>query len=245
LRSSVHELDLETDASNVALVLRPPVNLTGTLTGAANATVYLHSPDYLLGRSDVTAAVSQDGTFQFNRLQPDQYKLSVRPAPDDAYLRSVELDGTAVTERVADNRRDDDATAPAFAVPLDLRKISGSVALKIVLARGARLSGSVEGAAGRMTDGRTLVGLTLDGKKLWAGSLDAGVESDGQYVIHGVPPGKYRIFARHPVESGGYNDAQGFQRMLGNAELIELHEGDQVVKDLKVVKDDGDGKKDP
>jgi hypothetical protein len=33
--------------------------------------------------------------------------------------------------------------------------------------------------------------------------------------------------------------------MLGNAELIELHEGDQVVKDLKVVKDDGDGKKDP
>jgi hypothetical protein len=244
LQSASMDLDLFSDAVNIGLVLKPPANLTGTVTGAAHASVILKSPNEFDGRPSLTAPESQDGSFGFDRVQPDRYLLTVRPVPEGSYIRSVELNGATVTERNGDYEMARDLAAPSFFVPLDLGKVMGSAELKIVVGTGARISGTVEGKSGLLTDGFGFVELMPAGNKSFSNDdLRSQIDRNGGYVIHGIPPGRYRVLATHPSESNFDDDKAGFEKMLAQGEIIEFHEGEAVTKKLTVATEAGDGKK--
>ena len=78
-----------------------------------------------------------------------------------------------------------------------------------------------------------------DGKD-WAPRHRHGQEtsSDGAFTIQSLPPGKYRIFATvygiTPFPPGGDN-TQRFRELAAAADVIEIHEGDKLVRNAKVV----------
>jgi hypothetical protein len=239
LRSAWQEVHLDADVANVSLVLVPPITLTGTLAGAANAAVRLESPR-VFHEVEVAARVSPDGTFRFDHLQPDHYLLCVRPIPEDGYIRSVEFDGDRVADRSVDTRIPHNPAGPDFLVPLDLSKLTGADELKIVIAKGARLSGTVEGKSGPVTDNLGRVTLVPeDNHSLdFDRNLYAEVDSQGGYVFDGVPPGRYHLAARHLLDSDG-DDSEAWRKLVESSEIIELREGERVTKDLKVAGGDG------
>jgi hypothetical protein len=63
------------------------------------------------------------------------------------------------------------------------------------------------------------------------------VTPDGKYTIHGISPGKYRLFA---VEESQYEpDGSGVpEAMAAKAPGIEIVEGSRVTKDLKITKEE-------
>jgi hypothetical protein len=239
-RSAELDFYLDNDTSNVSLSMARPFSLTGKLTGGPHAIVHLEAGGWGNSRK-FSAPVAPDGTFHFDQLQPDRYTLTLSAAPEDGYIRLVELDGAAIEAREAEHSNRDEATTPAFGIPLDFIKASGSASLKVVVAPGARISGTVQGKSGVLADGLATVELLAEGQRsVW---LITQPGKDGAYVFHAIPPGKYRIFAEHRMESEGADT--DFRKLADSAEEIELHEGDRMTKDLTVIEGTGDAKKQP
>jgi 5-hydroxyisourate hydrolase-like protein (transthyretin family) len=237
LRSPTLELEIHEDTANIALMLTVPIRLSGTVSGAPGAGVRLGPPREIDDSFAFSAPVSADGAFEFARVQPDRYRLTVKPVPEDSYIKSVELNGGAVTERTTATVYPRNAAAPSQAVPLDLSAVAGDAKLKIVIAKGARLSGTVERGTEKVTDGLGFVQLFHEHAKPGSeGELWADVETDGSYVVRGIPPGRYHVLATHTLEQSG--DDSAFPKMVADSEVIEFHEGERVTKDLKVASAD-------
>jgi len=238
VRSPTVELEIHEDVANVALMLAAPFRLSGTVSGAPGAGVRLGPPREIGDADPITAPISADGTFEFARVQPDRYRLTVKPVPEDGYIKSVELNGAAVTERTTATVYPRDAAAPSQAVPLDLSVVAGDAKLKIVIAKGARLSGTVERGTEKVTDGMGFVRLIHENAKPGSeAELWADVETDGSYVVRGIPPGRYHVLATHTLEESG--DANVYPKMVADSEVMEFHEGDRVTKDLQVARANG------
>ena len=229
-------------AANIALTLTAPFRLSGTVTGAHGAGVRLGPPMEIGDLLAITAPISADGAFEFARVQPDRYRLTVKPVPEDSYVKSVELNGATLTDRTTATVYPRDAAAPSQAVPLDLSSAAGDAKLKIVIAKGARLSGSVERGSEKVTDGLGFVQLVREHAEPGSdGELWADVETDGSYVVRGIPPGRYHVLATHTLEQSG--DDNAFPKMVADSEVVEFHEGERVTKDLKVAS--ANGRKNP
>jgi hypothetical protein len=216
LQSAPVRLEL-TDAavSNVMLALKPPAAISGTLEMEAGAGEAAAHSVRLEPADDLQAAagdrhsgvVTRDGTFTIRGVTPNRYRLLVRPLAEDAYVKTVRLDGVV---------------AP-FAI-LDLRDgLSGSELKIAVGADGARISGSVTNAPGRPATALLVPESAETRVEAWRYSP---IAPNGSYGFRGLPPGKYRLLVvlngEKPVEA------------VANAERIELKTGDQLKKDLKV-----------
>jgi len=71
----------------------------------------------------------------------------------------------------------------------------------------------------------------------------AKTAEDGTYRFQGIRPGKYRLLAFDPFLLADAPDSQeAIKKLAAAAEEIEIKEGDRKVKDLKLVKEDGDAK---
>ena len=228
LQSAVVELDLkDKGVPHLVLALRPAATFSGTLemeAGAGEAAGHRVRVEPLTGSfnfgqgfmGDVhSGAVNREGGFEIAGVFPERYRVAVRPLPEDGYVKTVRLDGTVVPGGI-----------------LDLRNAGGSKLTVTVGNRAARISGAVEGKSGRVIHGTGRVLLVPEGAEtmdeLWH---DATIASDGTYSFSHIPPGKYKLFA---VELFG---GSPIGERLAGAEIIEIKEGDRIVRDLRV--DDG------
>ena len=226
LQSAVAELNLTgTAVSGLMLALKQPSTLTGSLemeTGAGDILGHTVRLEPLTGASNFGqafmgdvhyGAVNRDGSFAIGSVTPERYRVTVRPLPEDGYVKSVRFDGTPVANAV-----------------VDLRNGANGSSLKILVSnRGARISGAVEGKSGRIADGLGFVLLLSPGSEerseLWRA---AAIEPDGAYRFRGIAPGRYRLFVMgHPGEAS-------LSDLIARAQTIEVKEGDRIAKDLTV-----------
>ncbi len=265
LSSALIEVGLEADlAAGIELALRPLFTLTGIVelaTGGppgVKAVLRLrYMPD---GETDIregrSVAVDAYGKFELSGLEPRRYGISLLPLAEDSYVRSVRLDGHEIEERAPDISANLGGEDVRLEPVLDLRQSVGSPKLRIVVDRGgASLSGMVEGKAGPVTNGFGVVVLAPAGAKSWEDVISAKIAKDGTYVIHGIPPGKYRLLADDLLGGSASDsdssappppppppDDDAFQTQLARAAVIELHAGDRLTKNLK-TSETGDDKK--
>ncbi|MBZ5674288.1 MAG: carboxypeptidase-like regulatory domain-containing protein [Acidobacteriia bacterium] len=185
------------DINNVSLRLQPPLSLSGVLT------VDSTQPNVRLGSLRLTftpsepgpggqgrngqAQLADDGTFQAT-LAADAYLIEAGGMPDGYYLKSVKLAG----------REMPDAT-------LDLNYGGGQV--QVVLAPTAGdITGTVQNSHGdpaasvQVTAVPTSGSLRKDMNKL------VTTDAMGNFTLHGLPPGEYKIFAWEEVETNAWMD---------------------------------------
>jgi len=81
--------------------------------------------------------------------------------------------------------------------------------------------------------------LLSEAAKLTDAVDDKGVkmlESGEKFSYAGLHPGKYRIMAVEPGQfMGGLQAPEALKALLAHAEEIEIHEGDRIAKDLKII----------
>jgi hypothetical protein len=237
LASRTVESQLEnTEIANMELALVPGVELTGTLrmegeaVGAAapKRTVKL---DPALGYFQVNLGmtggeVDRDGAFRIANIVPGKYRVKVEPLPENAYVKTLEIDGAAVTKGMA-----------------DLSKVARGASAKLVIgSNGAQISGRVLDANGeRMLTNVVMIFLARDVEDIpQVGNGTAQATPDGKYTVKAVVPGKYRLFALNAFEISGAASASGdvidmMKKLFERGEEIEFKEGDRITKDLKVI----------
>jgi hypothetical protein len=234
LASRTMEWQLEnTEIANVDLVLVPGVELSGSLrmegeaVGAAGAkrTVKLEPAlGYFLANLGMTGGeVDRDGAFRIANIVPGKYRVKVEPLAENAYVKTLEIDGAAVTNGMA-----------------DLSKVARGASAKLTIgSNGAQISGRVLDANGeRMQTNVVMIFLARDAEDIpLVGNGTAQATPDGKYTIKAVVPGKYRLFALDvfQISGGNNNDADIFKKIFERGEEIEFKEGDRITKDLRVI----------
>jgi hypothetical protein len=216
------------DVTNIPLVLGTGGELTGSLKVAGGAptatpgaryrvTLTLTDLPYYGSLPPAPAEVDRDGAFHLVGVLPGNYRLSVAPLPEDAYL-SVTLDGVS-----------------AGGGWLDLTRGSRGAQLKITVGRnGGRISGKVLDKDGAPLLRRVAIFLGDDAKELTDRALTYA--TDGSYSFKAISPGKHRLLAFDTLQlTGSVYDLAFVQALFALGEEVEIKEGDRLTKDLKPV----------
>jgi protocatechuate 3,4-dioxygenase beta subunit len=224
-----------TEIANVELVLSPGLDLVGTVKMEGEAVGALGPKrkvklepalGYSFANLTMTGGeVDPDGAFRIGNIVPGKYRVKVESLAENAYIKTLEIEGAAVTNGMA-----------------DLSKVARGASAKVVLgSNGAQISGRVLDANGeRMPTSVVMIFLARDADDIsMVGNGTAQSTPDGKYTIKAVVPGKYRLFALNAFEISGAAGVDGgldmFKKMLERGEEIEFKEGDRIAKDLKVI----------
>jgi hypothetical protein len=221
LQSEALEFKLEADITNLQLTLLPGGEITGTLEfpgGGAPAekrTIRLQK-DVQFGRQPV-AEVDKENFFRIADVLPERYRVKIEPLPEDAYVKTVQLDGGVVADGV-----------------LDFSRGARDAKLKVTIGRnGGRVSGGVVEQDGQRVNSPAAMVYLLQDPDNARQEQTARVTAEGKYSFKAICPGKYRLFAIDPVRSGRSPNA--LREAFNKAEEIEIREGDRVARDVKVT----------
>ena len=201
------------DVGNVSVRLQPPLALSGIVT------VDSTQPNVRMGSLRLTftptetgqgrngpaqnAQISDDGTFQAT-LAADAYIVEGGGLPDGYYLKSVKLAG----------REMPDAT-------LDLNYGGGQV--EVVLAPTAGdVTGVVQNSHGDAATSVQVTAVPVTGSLRRDMNKLVTTDANGNFTLHGLPPGEYKIFAWEEVETNAWMDRdyrQPFDNLSASAKV--------------------------
>jgi Carboxypeptidase regulatory-like domain len=233
LQSQVMEVSL-TDASveDLRLTLAPGSDVTGKVewtepspspaAQAGQRTVRLQQLGGLSYGSSPTVEVAADGAFAIKNVFADRYRMVIEPLPENGFIKTVRLNGTPVPDGI-----------------LDFSNGADGAQLKITLsANGGQISGRVE--ADKQSTPALFNNVVLFPDRPDVPARDqlrfSELVEDGGYSFHGLPPGKYRLLA-YPSEFGEFREV--LKRYGSRAELVEIKEGDNISRNLKIAGEEG------
>lgn len=168
------------------------------------------------------------GAFRIGGVAPAHYRVQVTSMPENAYLKSVRLDGVEAPDG-----------------KLDLSRGAQGSSLRVVVSRnGGQVSGKLLDKSGEPVGAVPVTVLLVADPKDIDFERSAKTVDDGTYSFQGVRPGKYRLLAFDRFLFGEDPEFQEtIKKLAAAAEEIEIKEGDRKVKDLKLmVKEDADAK---
>ncbi len=219
------------DVTNVSLVLAPGGELTGKLEMAgipAKEKLSVGLETMGSGENPPAAQVDSNGVFRVAGILPGSYRVNVTPLPENAYLKSVRLDGVEAPDG-----------------ELDLSRAAQGSSLKILVSpNGGQIEGKLLDKDGEPLGAMpAMVILAADPREI---DLERSLKTteDGTYRFQGIRPGKYRLLAFDADQFGwGPDSLEMVKKLAASAEEIEIKEGDRKVKGLKLlVKEDADAK---
>jgi len=214
------------DVSNVAVRLQPAMSVSGKVTvDSTQPAVRLSSVRLTFTPSDPGPGnqgrngqpqLADDGTFQTD-LSADAYLVEAGGLPDGYYLKSVKLAG----------REMPDAT-------LDLSYGGGPI--DVVLAPTAGdVTGSVQNARNEAATGvqvtvvPTTFSLRRDMNKL------VTTDASGNFTLHGLPPGDYKVFAWEEVETNAWMDRDFRQPFESLSASVRVQESTTPTVTLRLI----------
>jgi hypothetical protein len=163
------------------------------------------------------------GSFRVSNVFPDRYRLEISPMPDNAFVQSVDMNGSLVHSRL-----------------LDLFGGAAGVELKIVVSGDAsRITGKVWKKNTDVPVARAEVllfpvreGMGLDEEECQTATAD----DSGTYSYHGLAPGRYRLVARPAFASDECKQtAVAIHQGLIAADKVELRPREETVKNVQIV----------
>jgi len=201
LKSVAVDVELaDSNVDNIALGLIPEFDIGGQIQwdGQPPHAGQLQNGGLRLSETPLKGKITSDGAFRIPKVTVGRHALALEGMPENVYIKSVSLG----TEEMPD-------------LTLDLRGNPGDALVTVLLsAAGARIAGVVTDSQGPKAD--VSVYLAPDSPEAVI-PRTAETAADGSYSFHGVPPGKYKLYA---------GDAKG-------AESVEIAEGESAARNLK------------
>ena len=158
----------------------------------------------------------ETGDFTITAMPPGSYKLMVTGMPEDAYIEdlrqgstSVYDEGFAVTDRPGD--------------PIQV----------LLTSPGAKVDGIVRGANQEPVPS-VLVVLTPEASKRQDTTRFRSIASDkdGKFVLRGIPPGTYRMFAVDNFPDDSWRNAAFMQKYESRGQTVTLGKGASTTVEL-------------
>jgi hypothetical protein len=167
-----------------------------------------------------SAVARSDGTFALQNVAADWYTLSIAGLVEDCYVKSARFGGVDALEHGLDLSRGD----PPGPIEVVLSPAGGDV-------EGVVLKENQQPAAG------ATVALAPDAPRRDQVHLFRSATADryGRYVLRGVPPGEYRLFAWEDVEAGAWLDPDFLGEYEKRGETVSVDERGRYTVQLKAV----------
>jgi hypothetical protein len=195
------------------LVLGPAPVLNGRVRAEADAKVslggiriYLQTQETGSTGSSGFATVKPDGAFAVQNLANDVYVLTLaRSSDDDVYIKSIRLGDSDVTESALD-------LTQGVPGPLDITLAPGT----------AQLSGTVMREQ-QPAAGATVVIVPEGARRSLSRFYRTGTaDQNGAFVMRGVTPGDYKVFAWDELEESIYQDPEFLQPFESKGRAVSL-----------------------
>jgi hypothetical protein len=219
-------LPLEVSDSNIEgidLKLQAPVEIRGRViieesrheTGEMVIELVPKTPEVSLSQD--STEVKGDLTFKLN-AGLEQYDIGVYRLPEGFYLKSIRIGQQDITETGLDLTQG----VPAEELILVLNP-NGSIA-----------EGSVKNAKAEAASG-VMVTLIPDAshRSLRRNYKTTTTDQNGRFIIKGVPPGEYKIYAWEEMEGRAFEDPDFMKPHESEGEAVSFKEGSHETVQLK------------
>jgi len=215
------------DIEGVSVVINPGVPLSGRVrvegeaqVKLADLHVFLDSLGEAMSYGGQDAIVKADGSFLLPNVPEGEYRINLWRMPEDCYLKSVRLGS-------------EDALDSGFKIGAG----QAGGALELVLSAAAgRIEGSVVNENQQPVPGIHVV-LVPEAARRSQTRLYEETTTDqyGQFILRGITPGEYKLFAWEEMESGVYQDPEFLKPYEERGEAAHVGEGGRQTIQLKLI----------
>jgi hypothetical protein len=217
------------DVEGVQLTIAPGVAVSGHIHWDGNPSLEGEGLAVILRADDDDfapegyARAESDGSFTFADVPDGPRRVSVYGQAQDSYIKGVSYGGI-------------DAMEDGFVV----RPGSGATLDVTLSSRGARVQGGVADADGLPAVGVWVV-LVPDAKHRARLGLykTARTDQHGQFLLHGIAPGDYKLFSWDEVEDGAWEDPEFLKPFEDKSEKVTVQEGDSNSVSIVTIKTAG------
>ena len=189
--------------------------------------VYLESEQSMYGYGSA-APVDQSGQFTLKEVSDGTYRAAFTDLGKDCYIKEVHYGEALLPD-----------------VEFRVRGTGENLEIQVDCA-GARLEGSVLNKDGLPATGAWVVVVPEESKRKFFRLFKSQLTDQyGHFEIHGLAPGKYKIFSWDDIERGSWEDPEFLKLYEDKGETVEVQDGDKKTVELNLIPPkDGDAKTD-
>lgn len=165
--------------------------------------------------------VAADGTFTFQKLPPDKYRVNVNGLPSGTYFKSVRVGGQGSDEGIAD--------------------LTAGGPIEVDLSMGAAtVNGVVVDADSKPVSGAIVTLVPGDASMQNREDLYRQIYADqnGRFQIQNLAPGAYALFAWEDIEPGAFQDPAFRKPFESKSVRLKLSENDNGMVELHIITSD-------
>jgi Carboxypeptidase regulatory-like domain len=217
----------DTNVDNFQLEIAPGVEVSGRVRVEGKSNIDLSTIIGVLQptRDSVVAAllpdvdnasIKADGSFTFQDVPQGNYWISLSPLPSGFYLKGSDeanaLDGVAVTR----------GSAPPI--------------VELVLSPGAaQVEGTVLSDENPCPGAAVILVPEENGRVRASDYKKSFTDRSGRFLLRGLPPGDYQIFAWEEIENTPYTDPSFLQEYQDRGKSVHLEDGDRSKVELELI----------
>lgn len=172
-------------------------------------------PDYL-GAMPTSSPMAEDGSFTISNVIQGQYRV-VAPPAQNSYVKELRYN------------RADALNSPFEVSQRNLETIEVVISLKV-----AQIDGIIVDDRGQPVPGVQAV-LIPDRRDRTELYKTATTDQGGRYVMRGITPGDYKLFAWEALETYGYFDPDVMRRSDSFGKAVHVGESSNLSVDGKII----------
>lgn len=217
------------NVDNLVVTLSPGMELPGEIKlegrqGVSLADIHVslrpHETGGLMFGPQPNDKVKDDGTFKLGQVAQEQYDIHVGGLPDGYYVKSIRAGDEEVRDAGLDMTR-------GAAGPLTVTISPGAGQVE-----GAVLNHKQETAAGALV---VLIPDDSARRERRESYQTATTDQYGRFVLKGIIPGEYKVYAWDDIESGAYMDPDFMKPFESRGEAVSIHEDGRESVQLKLI----------
>jgi hypothetical protein len=207
----------------VDLTLSPGIDVTGRIRIAKDEPLALDGLRIRLESRDsplnlANERVRPDGSFTLRGVAADTYSVALTGAPDDLYVRSIMVEGSDIMD-----------------TGLGVSDAGVVRQLEVVLSRGAQIEGAVLDEQ-KVLRGAAVVIVPASGHRGRSYRYKSTTTDQfGRFVLPGIAPGEYTMFAWEDAEGVAYKEADVIARFEKSGEPVHVQESERKTVQLRLI----------
>jgi len=189
--------------------------------GTGNLNVYLESDQSRFGYRG-TDHVDENWQFTIKEVLDGTYNVKVNGLDKDCYIKEVRFGENALPD-----------------TEFRVKGTGGNLELTVSSA-GAEIDGAVLNKDDLPATGVWVVAVPQENKRKYLRLFRSELTDQyGKFELHGLAPGKYKLFSWEGIESNAWEDPDFLKEYETKGTAIEVQEADKKRADLKVIPDTG------
>lgn len=214
------------DVEGLALILGPGINITGKIIWDGQPS--LSTDDFRIDLTSesldfwgggASARIEENKQFTLKEVADGTFRISVSGLGKDCYIKDVRYGENTLADTL-----------------VKVGKGSSGDLQVTISCRGGRVDGLALTEDNLPAAGVWVTAIPEETKRQYDRLYKTDLtDQHGTFSLHGLAPGKYKLFSWSNIESGAWQDADFLKPFEGKGETVEVDDGNVKTVELKVI----------